>query len=510
VPKLIILRGENIERELELGTQDLRIGRGAENDLILEDPTKAVSRFHAEIRPEGQGWVLIDLNSQNGTWIDGKRIQKTALAPGVTVSLGPYHLKYQDAAAASAAPAASAPAASAAPSAMPATTDTLVGGKMRAPAPAAPARSATPARPPAKPIAKTKGARPSSDDNIVSRLVKNKPLLFGGFGAFMVLIIIAGQMMKSSSSASSPASPKTPAAQAEVPAPAQPSNAEIIAKHLADGKALLEKGDAEAALRDHFEQVLVIDPNQPEATELKLKAEEMLRQSRASAAPPAPVPSTPAAQPAPAAPAASQPPVASAPAKPAAPPVSSPAPAAQQARQVDNFGIARNPGESQADWRARSNRTRDRYNEAKAALQRNEFETAIAGLESLDRDQPNYQDVRAQLAAARAGLQASAQDVMANAAKLEKSGDYAAALAQLNRAKQLDASISIDESVRRIREQTLKEADDAYSRARVYDARGRIPEAVALYERVVQLLPPEHPNRKAAQDRLMALRAKPQ
>jgi len=95
VPKLIILRGEQVERELDLGTQDLRIGRGAENDLTLEDPTKAVSRFHAEIRPEAGGWVLIDLNSQNGTWIDGRRVQKTVLTPGVTVSLGPYHLKYE-------------------------------------------------------------------------------------------------------------------------------------------------------------------------------------------------------------------------------------------------------------------------------------------------------------------------------------------------------------------------------------------------------------------------------
>jgi tetratricopeptide (TPR) repeat protein len=119
-------------------------------------------------------------------------------------------------------------------------------------------------------------------------------------------------------------------------------------------------------------------------------------------------------------------------------------------------------------------------------------------------------DVRTLIATARARLRSSAQDVMANSARLEKNGDYAAALAQLTKAKQLDGSISIDESVRRIRDQMLKDADDAYSRARVYDARGRVPEAVALYDRVVQLLPADHPNRRAAQERLTVLRSKPQ
>ena len=493
MPKLIIVQGENVERELDLGTQDLRIGRGAENDLILKDPTKAVSRFHAEIRPESGGWVLIDLNSQNGTWIDGRRIQKTALAAGVTVSLGPYHLKYQEGASASPqAPSASAAPASAAPMPMPSTTDTLVGGKMRAAAPPiSPKAAAAPVRLPIKPMAKGKapaGPR-SADDNLVSRLVRNKPLLFGGFGALMVIMIVVGSMMNSSSSSTTDTPTEAPAAQVEA---APPSNADIIANHLADGKALLAQGDAGTALREHFEQVLSMEPNQPEATELKLKAEEMLRQTQTLA--PAAVAAPPPAQ--------------APPAAAVVPPRARPgAPAAQQ---VDNFGIARNPDESQADWLTRSTRIRDRYTQAKGALERKDFDAAIASLEGLDGDQPNYQDVRALLATARTDLRSSAQDVMANAASLEKSGDYVAALARLNKAKQLDASIDIDESVRRIRETILKEADDAYSRARVYDARGRVPEAVALYERVAQLLPPEHANHRAAQARLTALRVKPQ
>jgi hypothetical protein len=49
--------------------------------------------------------------------------------------------------------------------------------------------------------------------------------------------------------------------------------------------------------------------------------------------------------------------------------------------------------------------------------------------------------------------------------------------------------------------------DDAFERARTFDAVGRTGDAVAQYERAVQLLAPDDPNRKAAKRRLDALRA---
>ena len=80
--KLHIYRRDTLERTLDLTGHDLRIGRGAENDVVLEDADKTVSRFHAELRFENDEWILIDLNSQNGSWIDGERIQRASLAPG--------------------------------------------------------------------------------------------------------------------------------------------------------------------------------------------------------------------------------------------------------------------------------------------------------------------------------------------------------------------------------------------------------------------------------------------
>ena len=94
--KLHIYRRDTLERTLDLTGHDLRIGRGAENDVVLEDADKTVSRFHAELRFENDEWILIDLNSQNGSWIDGERIQRASLAPGMTIALGHFRLVLED------------------------------------------------------------------------------------------------------------------------------------------------------------------------------------------------------------------------------------------------------------------------------------------------------------------------------------------------------------------------------------------------------------------------------
>jgi len=74
VPRLLIFRGDTVERQLDLTNRDLRVGRGKENDIVLEDPSKAASRMHAELRYENGNYVVIDLNSQTGTWMEGQRV----------------------------------------------------------------------------------------------------------------------------------------------------------------------------------------------------------------------------------------------------------------------------------------------------------------------------------------------------------------------------------------------------------------------------------------------------
>jgi pSer/pThr/pTyr-binding forkhead associated (FHA) protein len=52
--------------------QSIRLGRGNENDLVLDDPK--ISRMHAQLEWAGSGFVLQDLNSINGTFVNGERL----------------------------------------------------------------------------------------------------------------------------------------------------------------------------------------------------------------------------------------------------------------------------------------------------------------------------------------------------------------------------------------------------------------------------------------------------
>ncbi len=61
----------------ELGRTPLTVGRGISADVIVNDP--ALSRIHFLIEREGQEYLLKDLNSQNGTWVDGRRAGSTRL-----------------------------------------------------------------------------------------------------------------------------------------------------------------------------------------------------------------------------------------------------------------------------------------------------------------------------------------------------------------------------------------------------------------------------------------------
>ena len=79
---LVLPTGDRIP----LGEDVITIGRRAESTIVLADPN--VSRNHAEIRPAGYGWVLVDLGSTNGSRVNGARVSIHPLDDGNEISFG--------------------------------------------------------------------------------------------------------------------------------------------------------------------------------------------------------------------------------------------------------------------------------------------------------------------------------------------------------------------------------------------------------------------------------------
>ncbi len=69
------------------------IGRHRENTIQLGDP--GVSGFHARIYRGPEGYVLEDLKSRNGTWVNGERVYQVTLTSGDRVHLGTTDLLYE-------------------------------------------------------------------------------------------------------------------------------------------------------------------------------------------------------------------------------------------------------------------------------------------------------------------------------------------------------------------------------------------------------------------------------
>ena len=94
--KITFLNGTKQGSVLEFSTPSVTIGRDPSNMLALN--TDGVSRCHAELRqlPEG-GWVVVDLNSTNGTKLDGARIAGQApLADGSRIEIGENLMELSD------------------------------------------------------------------------------------------------------------------------------------------------------------------------------------------------------------------------------------------------------------------------------------------------------------------------------------------------------------------------------------------------------------------------------
>lgn len=93
VGQLVVTRGATAGARYALTSELTRIGRHPDSDVFLDDVT--VSRRHAEVArtPEGV-YVLRDVGSLNGTYLDGERIEEVALREGAQVQIGKFRLVF--------------------------------------------------------------------------------------------------------------------------------------------------------------------------------------------------------------------------------------------------------------------------------------------------------------------------------------------------------------------------------------------------------------------------------
>jgi hypothetical protein len=81
-------------KRLVVGPAGVTMGRSRQSDVMVDDPN--VSRAHAEIRPRGGSWVVIDLGSTNGSRLNGRRLENPeVLKPGDEIELGTTVLKFE-------------------------------------------------------------------------------------------------------------------------------------------------------------------------------------------------------------------------------------------------------------------------------------------------------------------------------------------------------------------------------------------------------------------------------
>jgi hypothetical protein len=90
---LLIRSGGGREGEtIALDTDVLTIGRSPHSDIFLDDVT--VSRHHARVIRDESGFLVEDLNSLNGTYVNRKRIERHRLTEGDELQIGKFKLAF--------------------------------------------------------------------------------------------------------------------------------------------------------------------------------------------------------------------------------------------------------------------------------------------------------------------------------------------------------------------------------------------------------------------------------
>lgn len=93
ISRLVLVKEDGSEASFPLIRDSYTMGRHRNNDIVISDPK--ASSFHARIDRSTDGFVLVDLKSRNGCWLNGKRAERAVLKTGDEVRLGMARLVYK-------------------------------------------------------------------------------------------------------------------------------------------------------------------------------------------------------------------------------------------------------------------------------------------------------------------------------------------------------------------------------------------------------------------------------
>ena len=464
--RLVVLRGETVDRKIDLVKLPVTIGRGQKNDVVLEDPMKGVSRNHAEIRLVNGRHVLVDLESENGIWVTGRRVSDVTLEPNVVASIGPFRLAIEDV-----------------------TSPILEQVTEPAARPAAPISTAA-----AKPAPPKSAPRPAARSSAPADPNQRNLMIGGAVAAVAILGLVAAVVLWPDS----PAPDQTEAPKADVTTPIAdaerqmsqgfckeavqtielalqqyPAHADLLntkrraeAECVAPGpvlaepvpdvvteirtaRTLFEARECRGALL-RVSNVLLYEPGNAEAEELR---------KQAAACPPLPIKATD-----------------------------------QLAKEIppDQGGLPVQPNELDRNYQARVKAMRARYDEVMAALAKGVNPSVIESLDALLREtSPDYLDVNLKLTEARKAWLGTARGHVTRSRNLEAKESFDDAIAALKEAKAIDPGLAVDVDIARIEKSKLERGEEECKMG-VATYNYRPSEAIEHFRRALRWLPPSH------------------
>lgn len=90
--KIFVTLDDNLIKVVPLLKERMTLGRRPYNDIVVDN--LAVSGEHAALQAIGNEYYIEDLNSTNGTYINGKKIKRQILHAGDSIEIGKYTIKY--------------------------------------------------------------------------------------------------------------------------------------------------------------------------------------------------------------------------------------------------------------------------------------------------------------------------------------------------------------------------------------------------------------------------------